>query len=65
MKGVIGKEYTIQKVKVGKQIILELADDNEDIIKAKISIDNSYKYNVMKSCRSFFLVDKFESDKKT
>ena len=64
MKGVIGKEYTIQKVKEGKKIILELADDNEDIIKAKINKDNSYEYNVMKSCRSFFLVDKFESDKK-
>lgn len=65
MKGVIGKEYTIQKIKVGKQIILELADDNGAIVKTKINTDHSFKYNVMESCTSFFLVDKFESAKKS
>ena len=62
-KGVIGKVYTIQKVKVGSQIVLVLADSLGVKIKAKINADNARNYKGMQSCTSFFLVDKFENDK--
>jgi hypothetical protein len=63
-KGVIGQVYTIKKVKVVKQIILELEDVNGKSVKAKVNIDHAYDYKGMQTCESFFLVDKFENDKK-
>ena len=63
-KGEIGKEYTIQKVKVGSQIVLYLADASGVKIKAKINANKEYNYKGMQSCTNFFLVDKFENDQK-
>ena len=62
-KGVIGKEYTIQKVKVGSQIVLDLVDASGAKIKAKINANRANNYKGMQSCTSFFLVDKFENAK--
>lgn len=62
-KGVIGQVYTIKKVKVAKQIVLELEDVNGKSVKAKVNIDHAYDYKGMQTCESFFLVDKFEKDK--
>lgn len=63
-KGVIGQIYTITKAKIAKQIMLELEDVNGKSIKAKVNIDHAYNYKGMQTCESFFLVDKFENDKK-
>lgn len=63
-KGIIGQAYTIKKVKVAKQILFELEDVNGKSIKAKVNIDHAYDYKGMQTCESFFLVDKFENDKK-
>lgn len=62
-KGVIDKVYTIQKVKVGSQIVLELVDGSGAKIKAKINANKEHNYKGMQSCTSFFLVDKFENAK--
>lgn len=62
-KGVIDKVYTIQKVKVGSQIVLELVDGSGAKIKAKINVNKEHNYKGMQSCTSFFLVDKFENAK--
>lgn len=59
--GVIGKVYTIKKVKIGSQIVLDLVDDSGVKIKAKINAKNEYNYKGMQSCSSFFLVDKFKN----
>lgn len=63
LKGTVGKMYTIKKVKVGPQIVLTLADDSGAIIKAKINANGEHNYKGMQSCKSFFLVDKFEGAK--
>ena len=63
-KGVIGQVYTIKKVKVAKQILFELEDVSGKSIKAKVNIDHAYDYKGMQTCESFFLIDKFENDKK-
>ena len=64
-KGVVGKVYTIQKVKVGSQIVLDLVDASGVKIKAKINANKEHNYKGMQSCTSFFLVDKFENAKKS
>lgn len=60
--GSVDKTYTIQKVKVGSQIVLYLVDGSGIKIKAKINANGEHNYEGMQSCRSFFLVDKFEQD---
>lgn len=59
-----GTVYTIQKIKVGKQILLELISDSGKKVKAKVNANGANDYKGMQTCRSFFLVDKFEEDKK-
>jgi hypothetical protein len=64
-RGTVGEIYTIQKVKVGSQIILELLRESGTKIKAKINVNKDHNYKGMQSCTSFFLVDKFENTKQT
>lgn len=61
-KGKIGVIYTIQKVKVGSQIIFDLVDNSGNKVKAKINANGAHNYKGMQSCKSFFLSDKFEAD---
>lgn len=63
-KGIIDMEYTIQKIKVGSQIVFELVDGSGSKIKAKVNANREYNYKGMQSCTSFFLVDKFENANK-
>ena len=60
--GTVNTIYTIQKVKTGSQIVLELVDSIGNKVKAKINADGERNYKGMQSCKSFFLVDKFETD---
>ena len=62
-KGAIGNVYTIQKIKAGKQIVLDLIDSSGNKIKAKVNVNGDHNYKGMQSCKSFFLVDQFEADK--
>lgn len=60
--GTKGTIYTIQKIKVGSQIVIELISDAGKKVKAKVNIDGANNYKGMQSCSSFFLVDKFKED---
>lgn len=62
-KGEIGKIYTIDRFKVGiSQIVFYLVDNDGNTIKAKVNIDGENNYKGMQSCKSFFLIDKFNND---
>jgi hypothetical protein len=61
--GTVGTIYKVEKIKVGKQIIFELSDPSGKKIKAKVNADRANNYKGMQTCRSFFLVDKFNADK--
>ena len=61
--GKIGETYRIDKVKSGKQIVFDLSDNSGNKIQAKINANGDHNYIGMRSCNSFFLVDKFEADK--
>lgn len=63
--GRVNTIYTIQKVKTGSQIVLELVDGRGKKVKAKINANGEHNYKGMQSCKSFFLVDKFETDQAT
>lgn len=60
----VNRTYTIENIKIGKQIVITLADSLGRTDKAKININNEFNYEGMQSCKSFFLVDKFWQDKK-
>lgn len=63
--GVVGKTYKIEKIKAGKQIVFELSDESGAKIKAKVNANGSRDYKGMQSCKSFFLVDKFNESKQS
>lgn len=58
-----GTIYTIQKIKVGSQIVIELLSDSGKKVKAKVNINGENNYKGMQSCSSFFLVDKFIAER--
>lgn len=65
-KGLTGVPYTIEKIKVsGKQIVFDLISKSGQKIKAKVNVNGAHDYKGMQSCRSFFLIDKFEADKQS
>ena len=64
MGGKAGVIYTVEKIKVGKFIFIELIDDSGKKVKVKVNLNHERNYKGMQTCRSFFLVDKFEADKK-
>lgn len=61
--GSVNTVYTIQKIKVGKQIVLDLISESGSKVKAKVNVNGAHDYKGMQSCKSFFLVDKFDADK--
>lgn len=62
--GRLNTVYTITKVKVNKkQILIDLVSDSGSKAKAKVNINRHHDYDGMITCESFFLVDKFESDR--
>ncbi len=63
--GIVGMIYTIQKIKAGKQIVIDLISDSGSKVKAKVNANGAHDYKGMQTCRSFFLVDKFEEDKQS
>ncbi len=63
LKGSVNTVYTIQKIKVGKQIVLDLISESGSKVKAKVNVNGAHDYKGMQSCKSFFLVDKFDADK--
>ncbi len=56
--------YTIEKIKVGKFIFIDLTSDSGQKVKAKVNLKHEKNFKGMQTCESFFLVDKFEADKK-
>ena len=60
---VSGTIYTIQKIKVGSQIVIDLLGNDGKKVKAKVNIDGANNYKGMQTCRSFFLVDKFKEER--
>ena len=67
LDGTIGAIYTIKKIKVGSQIVIDLVSESGEKIKAKVNADGKPHDTLFKSsmasCKSFFLVDKFEADR--
>ncbi len=56
--------YTVEKIKVGKFIFIDLISDSGKKVKVKVNLNHERNYKGMETCESFFLVDKFEADKK-
>ncbi|SHL73221.1 hypothetical protein SAMN04488494_0593 [Xylanibacter ruminicola] len=65
MGGITDAIYTIEKIKVGKFIFIDLVSDSGKKVKAKVNLNHEKNYKGMKTCESFFLIDKFEADKNT
>lgn len=61
--GQVKEVYTISSIKVKNRIEIELLDNYGNKIKTKVNIDGKRNYKGMQSCKSFFLVDKFNEDK--
>ena len=60
--GSLDTPYTIEKIKVGKQISIDLISESGSKVKVKVRTDY-FDNKGMKTCKSFFLVDKFEADR--